>query len=311
LSNDSGQDGIASGQDSLVRRSFLPYLSSMQPDIRWNWLRMHCLYQWPEFVRRRDEARRVQLETLANNMRLMNTFRRVVEDLGVPVMPLKGVYLWETLYKGREHLRPAHDVDLMIHPSDVSAAVERMKKANYELILNSARNLGSHFRAYAPTGEKIDFHMRVALNLKTGMESFLPRPGTCLGVECLMPDDGRHTSFLGWHLLKHIFEGGGVRLAWVDEYFRLQERPTDGAPREDGEGSSTDRVERLIELLFHPQSAPGGPRSLIEKRFVRAYSMVDFLPDLFKEQATGVPRGGRTMKRSRMFSALHHFFLQP
>jgi hypothetical protein len=69
-------------------------------------------------------ARRRSLATMMRNTALADELMRVTAAftaVGVEVMPVKGIVLAETLY-GSLALRPASDLDILVHPSDLPAA---------------------------------------------------------------------------------------------------------------------------------------------------------------------------------------------
>jgi hypothetical protein len=56
---------------------------------------------------------------------------RATQAAGVPVIPLKGAFLAETVY-GDIALRPMADLDLLVKPSDLPTAIEVLRQLGYE-----------------------------------------------------------------------------------------------------------------------------------------------------------------------------------
>jgi len=296
--------------DSPVRLTYLPFIGSMPKEVLFEWLVRHRLFSWPEFLRFNNEAKQRRQLLTAVSLRLIDVFKRVVRDLGVEVMPIKGIFLWDNYYRDCWHMRASQDVDIMIRPGDLGRARANAEKAGYRVVQGGIpAPIGSHLKVFPPSGEKVDVHLRFAFSPNATMDRLAPMHGTCHGVACLLPDEDLHTDFLGWHLLKHVFEGSSVRLAWADEFFRLRER--DDRPRAGGDRErmrSEDRITRLLELLFCPDRTRPRHADPVEHYFQKNFSYVDFLPERLRESMTGSKVRTVDPPRSLLMALFHQLF---
>jgi len=81
-----------------------------------------------------NQLHRAFLSGAAMNMQLFHQLGIILRALGernVPVIPLKGAFLAETVY-GDIALRPMADLDLLVKPSDLPTAVEVLRQLGYE-----------------------------------------------------------------------------------------------------------------------------------------------------------------------------------
>jgi hypothetical protein len=88
----------------------------------------------PDEVRARVERR--YREVQAGNLLRVRAFRRIageLEEAGIPVVPLKGVDLLETIWSD-PGLRPMQDVDLLVPPGRRAEAGEALRAAGHELV---------------------------------------------------------------------------------------------------------------------------------------------------------------------------------
>jgi len=264
-------------RNTAVHARFAPLLKQVDPRELQLWLTAHRLFVWPEFDRS-SSAGRLQMSTnTAHNLLLIKEFRRVVQTAGVPLVPIKGILLLDTLYRGALHLRQCRDIDLMIRHRDLPRALLRFRRGGYEI--KHARlpaPVGSHCKVVRPGGPDVDLHVRYAFSAGSTARRLMPREGTCHGMRCLVPDADCHTLFLAWHLLKHVFNGK-VRLLWADEVARLvQDRPGEVEARAARMG-----CHRRMEFVMNPfvsDGLVGGSASWLGQAYSTAFQFVDYLP---------------------------------
>jgi hypothetical protein len=87
----------------------------------------------PADIERR--LREVYLNSTARNMRLYSELSKVLKiltDAGIPVIPLKGAYLAEVVYRDRA-LRPMNDIDLMVRQDDFRKTIELFTDKGYRV----------------------------------------------------------------------------------------------------------------------------------------------------------------------------------
>lgn len=88
---------------------------------------------------------------------LVGDVARRLGDLGISVMPLKGVLLQHWLYEDPSE-RPLTDVDLLVRPWDLREAVERLEAAGYRTVGRSG--IGAMVMQ-TPFGLALDLHCRL------------------------------------------------------------------------------------------------------------------------------------------------------
>jgi len=250
-------------KDTRVHRAFAPHVAAMTGDERRAWLLDRKILPWPEYGGHERETRDLGLDNLAANMRFAEAFRRAAEAIAVPVMPVKGIFLLDNLYRDNWNLRRGRDADILIRPGDFSIAVKNLARAGYRIEHGWQRApIGYHVRAFGPDGAMVSVQLRYTFHLGATLDKLDPRPGECLGVECLVPSHEKHCHYLSWHLFKHVCANVGNQIKWADELFRIYESDPDAVMVAAGTKAARRRL-RLLEILFAPPDEPVEPRGAL------------------------------------------------
>jgi hypothetical protein len=182
----------------------------------------------PEPVRERlaDAARR----TAAYNLRAVSRFEDAVAALaGIPVCPLKGIYLLDTVYRDEPGARVLGDVDLLVPAARIDEAVARLEAGLGMAELPASRRLRGlgPERILAGRGFALDLHDRLgfAYGWASTWDDLAPTPARVHGlpVHAL----GREATLV--HLMTHLVKHRPLR------------RPLRGAPRRPAEPRPADR----------------------------------------------------------------------
>lgn len=168
--------------------------------------------------RLRDHVRGV----VAHNLHAVSRFQVVVAALGdLPVCPLKGIHLLDTVYRDDPGSRPLGDVDLLVPSGRLEEAVARLESAlGLEEAAVSRRLPGSYpERILAEGSFMLELHDR--LGYKHGWAStwrdLEPEPARLHGCPVHLLDRETTLVHLVTHLVKH---GPFSRLVWVEDVLR-------------------------------------------------------------------------------------------
>ncbi|HUP43590.1 MAG TPA: nucleotidyltransferase family protein, partial [Thermoanaerobaculia bacterium] len=214
--------------------------------------------------RLRDHARGV----VAHNLLAVARFRDVVAALdGIPVCPLKGIHLLDTVYLDDPGSRPLADVDLLVPAGRLEDAVARLEDALGLAELPGSRRLRRIYpeRILVERSFVLELHGR--LGYKHGWAStwsdLAPVPARVHG--CPVHALDRETTLV--HLVTHLVKHEPFsRLVWVEDVLRWVA----------SEVNSDRALERARRV--------GGLRSFVAGvRALRWLAGEDFLP--------GVPAG--------------------
>jgi hypothetical protein len=80
-----------------------------------------------------EDLRNRYLYSAASSMRLYHEFGKVMTAMQaahIPIIPLKGIYLAQTVYKNPA-LRPMCDIDILVKPNDITLSVDVLKALGY------------------------------------------------------------------------------------------------------------------------------------------------------------------------------------
>ena len=180
-------------------------------------------------------------ENLARNLLYVERFRRAVDALGeLPVCPLKGIYLLDTVYARDPEHRPLTDLDLLVRPEDAEQAARRLSDT-LGLDTPTASTPSRHpwlARTLSDGSTIVDLHTTLSpVHAEAGAWSALaPQPARIHGRRAYVLDDATTLVHLVTHLVRH---GPFVRLGWVEDVLRLL-----GAGAGDGAG----RLEESVEI---------------------------------------------------------------
>ena len=190
----------------------------------------------------------------ARHMRAVGDLRLVQQCLAsacLPFVVVKGPALVERLY-GSPDLRSYVDLDLLVRPSDLGAAVYALEAAGCALLDANwplLQEAGVHeLRLLGPTGGAIDLHWSLGkgpglVDVSPAVDTLLDRAVTWhLGDISLLTLDWSDTFV---HLAVHAAASGGHRLLWcADLRAALERMPEDGP---------ASLVERTAEWRAGPQ----------------------------------------------------------
>ena len=200
--------------------------------------RRHAAYP-PEAAR---QLRTLYLASVTRNSRIFAEIEKCLRALGqagLPVIPLKGACLAETVY-GNLALRALGDVDLLVKPADLPAAVQVLQALGYAAIqpfdLASEQAVSQHLPQFTkPGGVAIELHWTI---LNPGFrQAFTPAELEQLWARAVPVTLGRMPSqmfapadlllHLCLHLaLHHYFDAAGLRdyldLAMVCRHYGRQ-----------------------------------------------------------------------------------------
>lgn len=202
------------------------YAASLPAEEGLAWLLRHGLLS----LARRDElpaelrsALQPRLrENLARNLLYVERFRRAVDALGeLPVCPLKGIYLLDTVYARDPEHRPLTDLDLLVRPEDAEQAARRLSDA-LGLDTPPASTPSRHpwlARTLSDGSTVVDLHTTLSpVHAEAGAWSSLaPQPAQIHGRRAYVLDDATTLVHLVTHLVRH---GPFVRLGWAEDVLR-------------------------------------------------------------------------------------------
>lgn len=168
--------------------------------------------------RLRDDVRSV----VAHNLHAVARFRDVIAAVGdLPVCPLKGIHLLDTVYRDDPGSRPLTDVDLLVPLGRLEEAVDRLEGAlGLEEAAVSRRLPGGYpERILTERSFVVELHDR--LGYKHGWASswddLEPAPGRLHGCSAHLLDRETTLVHLVTHLVKHA---PFSRLVWVEDVLR-------------------------------------------------------------------------------------------
>lgn len=178
-----------------------------------------------------EDLAAIARRNLANNLLLVHRFQAVAEALvPLPVCPLKGIHLLDTVYSGDPQHRVLSDLDLLVREEDAQEAVGRLAALGYRegaLSRRAARHW--HERVLGDGQVTVELHTRLGVKhgRHTTWDEVAPVPATIHGRPVHRLDDATTLVHLVTHFVKH---GPFVRLAWAEDVLRWAERTgTDGA----------------------------------------------------------------------------------
>lgn len=225
----------------------------------------------------RDRAR----ETAALNLYAVARFREVVDALaGIPLCPVKGIHLLDTVYRDDPGSRPLGDVDLLVPAGDADRAVERLTAALGLEETPTSRRLRRVHPERVLTGGALVVELHRRLGYVHGWAStwddLAPAPARVHGCAVHVLD--RETTLV--HLVTHLVKHRPLsRLVWVEDVLRWAAAGVDG--------------RRALEVARRT----GGRRAFVAGvRAIRGVAGEGFLPQ--------VPEGDRLAR-------LHERWLWP
>lgn len=217
------------------------HAAALPPDRAFAWLLAHGLFALRNHpgladpLRRRldEEARR----NLAANLWLIHRFGEIADALdGLDLCPLKGIHLLDTVYHDHPGERRVGDLDLLVRPEEVEAAIGRLRGVGLEELPGSRRTAGfSPERVLGDGRLVVELHTRLGIKhgLRAGWEELSPVPGELHGRRVHLLDRPTTLVHLVAHWVKH---GPFVELRWAEDVLRWAaadtgvDDPAGGAP---------------------------------------------------------------------------------
>lgn len=170
-------------------------------------------------------------EVAARNLFLAAQLGEVVAALdGIPVCPLKGIYLLETIYRCDPECRVLRDLDLLVPEGRVDEAVERLEGAGFAESPSSRRLRGATAeRSLERAGVVVEVHGRLGIKhgWPSAWEDVAPWPEARPGGASWVLDRETTLVHLVCHFVKHR---PFSRLVWAEDVLRWIGRGVD-APR--------------------------------------------------------------------------------
>lgn len=257
--------------------------------------------------RLRDRVRR----TTAYNLFAVARFQEAVDALaGIPVCPLKGIHLLDTVYRDDPGSRPLADVDLLVPAGAVDEAVARLEEALGLAESPTSRRLRKVHPERVLAGQAFVLELHERLGYVHGWAStwddLAPAPARVHGRAVHVLD--RETTLV--HLVTHLVKHRPLsRLVWVEDVARWAVRGVDGAraieiSRRIGAGrafaAGVRAVRGLVGASFLPGVAePGGrPRGCLSpalERWLWPDLSSGRLPDPSSELTGGAVAAGKAL----------------
>lgn len=190
--------------------------------------------------------------------------RSALDAAGPPFLVVKGPALVEQLYAAPD-LRSYVDLDLLVAPGDLGAAVAALEDSGFALLdanwplLQRARVF--ELRLIGPAGGAVDLHWSLAkgpcsLDVTPPVEALLDRSVTWQSA-------GQRVRSLDWadmvvHLAVHAAGSGGHRLLWCADLRAAVERAPENAAELLGERAAQwSAAPQLALMLSRTRSALG------------------------------------------------------
>jgi hypothetical protein len=191
---------------------------------------------------------------------------RCLARRGISFVVVKGPALVERFY-GAPDLRSYVDLDLLVRPTDLGAAVTALEAGGCEVLdanwplLQRARVL--ELRLRSPTGGAIDLHWSLAKG--PGATDSTPSVDILMARADNWSVGGLPVLSLGWadtvtHLAVHAAGSGGHRLLWCADLRAVLERMPEGGPASLVECAAEWRAGPQVHLMLtRTRSALGTP----------------------------------------------------
>lgn len=190
----------------------------------------------PEGVRERlrERARHVA----AYNLYAIERFRAIADALSepaaaggpIPLCPLKGIFLLDSVYHGDLGARPLADLDLLVPAERIDEAVDRLRSRLGLAERRVSRRLRRIYPERILGSHNLEVELHSRLGYKHGAASawndLSPVPAEVHGRRVYALD--RETTLV--HLVSHLVKHRPLsRLGWVEDVLRWSERGVDGA----------------------------------------------------------------------------------
>lgn len=207
----------------------------LSPVAAGDWLVSHGLVSLADEPRlaaaTRARLREERHRNVAANLQRIDEFRRLRQATeGLPICPLKGIFLLDRIYAEAPGDRYLRDLDILVPLAGEAAILDRLA-ADLGPTAGVAtdaddRHLFAHDRPLRGRGALLDIHTRLGFQHgpRSGWEDLAPQPGTVHGCQVFCLD--RETTLV--HLVTHFVRHGPLaRLAWVEDILRWIDRGVD------------------------------------------------------------------------------------
>ncbi len=209
------------------------YATRLDEDAAVAWAEDHGLYALagqaalgPAVRRRLAEAAR---HNLAANLLLIRRFQEVCDAAGdVPICPVKGTYLLDTVYREDPGARRLGDLDLLVPPGDEERLIARLAERGWHETPGSrALGPGWHERSLSDGQMLLEIHTRLGVKHlpRSSWDELAPLPARVHGRAVHALDEETTLVHLVTHLVKHV---PFTALRWVEDVLRWAARGGDG-----------------------------------------------------------------------------------
>jgi hypothetical protein len=252
-----------------LESAVLQRISGLEPAAAVRWLAGHGLLglarseTLPHPVR--TGLRPLLRVNAVQNLHLVKRFREIVDVLaGIPVCPLKGVFLLDRIYRHEPESRVIGDLDLLVPEGSLPDAVDALERAGLRESAVSLR-LGpaaAQRELHDEGGLLVELHAR--LSFKHGIAStwddLAPVPAVVHSRDLFALD--RETTLV--HLVTHLVRHRPLsRLRWVEDVLRWQEGGLDAertlaVARRLGAHRTLIAGTRVLRRAFGSPGSPDG-----------------------------------------------------
>lgn len=212
---------------------------ALGPDAGPRWLLDHGLLAAADHPLLTDAARR----NLARNLLLIDRFQGAVDALApLPVAPLKGLHLLDSVYRSDPQHRVLSDLDLLIRPDDDEDAVKRLTALGYRETDHSRRSAAQrHERVLVDGGVTVELHTRLGVQPghRAAWDELAPVPARLHDRDVHRLDDATTLVHLTAHFVKHVPFSS---LRWAEDVVRW------AGVLDDGGAAAVTRARRLGAL---------------------------------------------------------------
>ena len=167
---------------------------------------------------------------LARNLLNIRLFQDCALALGdIPVAPLKGIALLDTIYREDPGIRPMGDIDVLVPRARLAEAVARLAplRLHEDYVSHHLRSVMHHRHLQGPRGAvEVHSHLGLVYGRSSTWDDLPLHPGTAHERPVWLLAEEALLVHLLTHALKHrLFE----RLVWIDEILVLAELLSDRA----------------------------------------------------------------------------------
>lgn len=215
------------------------HAAALGPEAGPAWLLGHGLLAAVEHPLLTDAARR----NLARNLLLIHRFQGIADALApLPLAPLKGLHLLDSVYRHDPEHRVLSDLDLLVRPRDAAVAVERLAALGYRETALSLRDAARRHERVLTDGEvTVELHTRLGVQPghRATWEELAPVAARLHHRDVHRLDDATTLVHLTAHFVKH---GPFTALRWAEDVVRW------ASVVDDGGAAAVERARELGAL---------------------------------------------------------------